>query len=511
MKKIYNTKMMRELELKAGSLGISPLILMENASIGVVNCLKKLKDVKNKKILVICGRGNNGGDGMAVVRHLKNSGAVVNMVLIDDDKKFSIETEINFNILKNMGIQIVLTSEREEKINALFNSSEILIDAIFGTGLTRGVEGVYREYIEKINKSGKFTVSIDIPSGINSDTGEIMGCAVKSNFTVALGYLKLGHILFPGREYCGNIEVVDISLSCSLETNYFLIDNEEIRILKKRSPNTHKGIYGHMVVIGGSRGKTGAVAMAAKAGLRAGAGLVTIVCPEELNNILETLSLEVMTYPLKGSTDILDVEYFDEIEGILLDKECIVLGPGMGQNERTVNFFQKLLRTVNCPVVIDADGINCLSVNRDILKNLKYPVVLTPHPGEMARLVGENISSILNKPVDYVLKFAGEYNCHVVLKGATTIYADPSGNVYFSTYGNPGMATAGTGDVLSGIIGSFISQRYKIGEAIRLSLLLHGMAGDLAKDEVGEYGLNATDIIKSLPLVLKKWEVSDGC
>lgn len=511
MKKICNTRMMKELEAMAGSHGISPLILMENASIGVVNCIKKLMEVKNRKILVVCGRGNNGGDGMAVARHLKNSGADVSVILVDDDKKFSGETEVNFNILKNIGIQIILSSENIEKINFLFNSSEILIDAIFGTGLTREVGGVYRELIEKLNRSGKYVVSIDIPSGVNSDTGEVMGIAVKSNLTVALGYLKLGHLLFAGREYCGDVEVVDISLSCPLKTNYFLIDEEEISILKKRGLNTHKGTYGHMVVIGGSKGKTGAPAMAAKAGLRAGAGLVTVVCPEDLNNILETLSLETMTYPLKGSSCFLDAEFLNELEEFLLDKECIVLGPGMGLNEKTTNFFQRLLGFIKCPVVIDADGLNCLSMNKDLLKNLKSQIVLTPHPGEMARLVGENISCILNKPLDYAVQFAKEYNCHVVLKGATTIYADPWGNVYFSTYGNPGMATAGTGDVLSGIIGSFIAQKYDVKESILISLLLHGMAGNLAKNQVGEYGLNATDIIKAVPLVLKKWEVSNGC
>lgn len=511
MKKVCNTLQMKELEKKAESMGIIPLLLMENASLAVANYLKKITDIKNKKILVVCGRGNNGGDGMAVARHLYNSGADVNVLLVDGNKNFSKETEANFNILKNLGIKITLTSETMEKIDTLFISSEIIVDALFGTGLTREVAGIYKELIEKMNDSKKFILSIDIPSGVNSDTGEIMGVAVRANATVALGYLKLGHLLFPGREYCGDLEVTDISLSCQFITSYYLIDEEERFILRKRKLNTHKGTYGHMVVIGGSIGKTGAVMMSAKAGLRAGAGLVTIVCPEDLNIIMETLSLEVMTLPLKGSFGYLSANYVGELEKFLLDKECVVLGPGLGYNERTINFFETLLSMIKSPVVIDADGLNCLSANKDLLKGCRYDVVLTPHPGEMSRLIGKDVTYVLKNPVDSVVWLAKEYKCHVVLKGSTTVYSDPLGRVYFSIYGNPGMATAGSGDVLSGIIGSFIAQKYEVRESILLSLLLHGMAGNLAKDMVGEYALNATDIISAVPVVLKKWEVKNGC
>lgn len=510
MKKVCNTIQIRDLEKRAESYGISSMLLMENASIGITNYLKKITDVKNKRVLVVCGRGNNGGDGMAVARHLRNSGANVVVLLVDGDKNFSKETETNFSILKNLGINFVYTSENIGKIDSIFSSSEIIVDALFGTGLVREVTGIYRELIEKINSSKKYVISIDIPSGVNSDTGEVMGIAVKADSTVALGYLKLGHLLFPGREYCGDLEVVDISLSCEFVTNYYLIDEEEKFILKKRNLNTHKGTYGHMVVIGGSIGKTGAIVMSAKAGLRTGAGLVTIVCPEGLNNIVETLSLEVMTFPLKGCSSFFDVKFIDELKDFLLDKECIVLGPGMGINEKTIEFFRSLKDRIKSPVVIDADGLNCLAVDINLLKSFNNSVVLTPHPGEMARLIGKDVIYVLKNPVDSAVWLAKEYKCHVVLKGATTIYADPAGNVYFSTYGNPGMATAGTGDVLSGIIGSFITQKYEIKDAIILSLLLHGTAGNLAKDKIGENGLNATDIIKAVPEVLKNWEVQNG-
>ncbi|MCX7770566.1 MAG: NAD(P)H-hydrate dehydratase [Proteobacteria bacterium] len=511
MRKVCSSSQMRELEKRAEKIGIPPLILMENAAIGVANYLKEIIDVADKKILVLSGRGNNGGDGMAVARHLKNSSADVSVVIVDGEKSFSSESDINFKILNNMGIPIFLVRNNLESIDHLFDSADIIIDALFGTGLTREVSGIYRDLIFKINNSRKYVLSIDIPSGINSDTGEMMGIAVKANSTVTFGYLKLGHLLFPGREYAGDIRVVDISLSCDFDTTFFLIGEEERGILKRRGPNTHKGTYGHMVVIGGSKGKSGAVSMSAKAGLRTGAGLVTIVCPVELNNIIEACSLEVMTFPLQGSEGYLDVNSIDALKAFLEDKESIVLGPGMGFNDKTINFFENVMKIIQVPTVIDADGLNCLSIKKDLLKKVNTDIVLTPHPGEMARLMDVDIKQVLKSPVELTMEFAKKYSCHVILKGATTIYSDPSGNVYFSTYGNPGMATAGSGDVLSGIIGSLIAQKYSVRDSIILSLLLHGRSGDYAKECFGEYGLNATDIIEAIPMVLKKWEVNNGC
>ncbi len=508
MIKVCNTEQIKSYERVAENIGITPLLLMENAAIGVAGVIKKFFDVKGKEIVVCCGRGNNGGDGLAVARHLKNGGAKVTVLMVEDNnKKLSKETETNLSILKGMGLNIVYFKEKDSFISGVLEDASLIVDAIFGTGIKREVTGIYRSIIEEINAKGKKVVSIDIPSGIDADTGKIMGCAVKADITVALGFMKLGHILFPGREYVGHIEVIDISLLEVEDTGFNLLDDEDKKLLKKRKANTHKGDYGHLVLIGGSKGKTGAVIMAGVSALRSGAGLVTIVCPESLNPIIESCSLELMTFPVSGREGFFEVKDMTALNTFLKHKSALVIGPGMGFTESTESFLIEVLKKYSGKVVIDADGLNCLSKNLDIIKQREdVEVVLTPHPGEMARLTGKSISEILENPVKTVMEFAIALNCHVILKGATTVYSDHKGKMYFSTYGNPGMATAGSGDVLSGIIGSFLAQKYDTKEAIILALLLHGNAGDYAKLKKGEYGLNAGDIIENIPVVLKKWE-----
>jgi NAD(P)H-hydrate epimerase len=508
MIKVCNTEQIKTYEKMAENIGITPLLLMENAAIGVASVIRKFFDIKGKNVVVCCGRGNNGGDGLAVARHLKNAGAKVTVLMVEDNnKKLSKETETNFLILKGMGLNVICFEEISNFISEILKDASLIVDAIFGTGITREVTGTYSSLIEEINRKEKKVVSIDIPSGIHSDTGKIMGCAVKADITVALGFMKLGHVIFPGREYAGHIEVVDISLLEVEETGFNLLDEEDKKLLKKRKPNTHKGDYGHLVVIGGSKGKTGAIIMAGRSALKSGAGLVTVVCPESLNSIIEACSLELMTFPVFDREGFFEVKDLTTLTTFLKQKSAIVIGPGMGLNESTKRFLIEVLKNYSGKVVIDADGLNCLSTHLDIIKqNENIDVVLTPHPGEMARLTNRSIPEILENPVKTVMEVATKLNCHVILKGATTIYSDNNGKIYFSTYGNPGMATAGSGDVLSGIIGSFLAQKYDTKEAIILALLLHGKAGDYARLKKGEYGLNASDIIENIPVVLKKWE-----
>lgn len=508
MIKVCNTEQIKTYEKMAENIGITPLILMENAAIGVVSVIKKFFDVKCKEIVVCCGRGNNGGDGLAVARHLKNGGAKVTVIMVEDNnKKLSKETETNFSIIKGMGLNIICFKEKDNFISRVLENASLIVDAIFGTGIKREITGIYRSIIEEINAKGKKVVSIDIPSGIEADTGKVLGLSVKADITVALGFMKLGHILFPGREYAGHIEVVDISLLEVEDTGFYLLNEEDRKLLKKRKANTHKGDYGHLVVVGGSKGKSGAVVMVGMSALRSGAGLVTIVCPENLNLIIESCSLELMTFPFPDKEGFFEVKDMTPLNTFLKRKSALVIGPGMGFTESTERFLIEVLKNYTGKVVIDADGLNCLSKNLDIIKQREdIEVVLTPHPGEMAKLTGKSISEILENPVKTVMEFATELNCHVVLKGATTVYSDHKGKIYFSTYGNPGMATAGSGDVLSGIMGSFLAQKYDTKEAILLALLLHGSAGDYARLKKGEYGLNAGDIIESIPVMLKKWE-----
>lgn len=513
MKIVCSSKDMRILEERSAHYGISPLILMENAAIGIYSVLEKEFQRDKHSVLIVCGRGNNGGDGMALARHLVNRGWGVFVIIVSGDKPLPHEANINFEILKNLRILHFEINQVDHSIKSLLEKADIIVDAIFGTGLKRDVSGVYKDLIDEINICNKKIVSIDIPSGIDSDNGKIMGTAIKADITVALGFLKPAHLLFPGREYAGETHVVNISIPYHVieaAPDYCVInEDEEKYYLKKREKNSHKGYYGHLALIGSSIGKAGAIIMSAKAALRAGAGLVTIGGPKSLKDTFGSHIIEPMYHPID------DIDGFISGEGVhraiqfLVNKDALLIGPGLAVNDHILEFFFEIINKINLPIVIDADGINCLSKNKDILKIKKdIPIIVTPHPGEMARLAEIKITDVIDDPLNVAIDFAKAYNVHLVLKSATTIYADPSGKVIFSTYGNPGMATAGTGDVLSGIIASFLAQGYNVKEAISLALMLHGIAGDEAAREKGENALIATDIIEKIPVVLKKWEES---
>lgn len=503
---------MRKIEELAGSMGISPLILMENAAIAVSTVvLNHLKGQEKKIVTVLSGRGNNGGDGLAVARHLYNKGLTVRVVLAAGERKLSFETEKNLNIVKALGIDLYETSELDNKLVEMIKSTDIIIDALLGTGLSRQVEGFYRELITFVNSLHKTVFSVDIPSGVDADRGDILGAAIKADFTIALGLYKPGHLLFPGRLYCGKVILVDISLSCKeIKEEGVLnkVEEKEVKsFFKKRRLDGHKGTYGHLAIIGGSSGKTGAVAMSGKAAMRAGTGLVTVVCPYSLKNEICASQLELMTLPVADINGYISFAAIDVVRDFLKNKNAVVIGPGLGAKEITAEFFFDLFDDIESPLLIDADGINLLAKDREILKKKKGEVVLTPHIGEMARLLNLSNRDVLKDPLYYAKEFAIKENVHIVLKSATTIYATPEGIVYLSTYGNPGMATAGSGDVLSGIIGSFLAQGYGMKEAILLSLTVHGLSGELAAKKYGETSLVATDIIAAIPEVLKNWEV----
>jgi hydroxyethylthiazole kinase-like uncharacterized protein yjeF len=507
--KVYSAEQMKKLEKEAMKAGISPLVLMENAAIGICKTIMEgYAPDPAFTVAVICGRGNNGGDGMALARHLVNNGIRTKVLLAKGSKLLTPEAETNCRILKRTSIPIHEFSSPDKVFKETLGAASLIIDCLFGTGLTRDVEGFYRQAITFINNLKKPVVAVDIPSGINSDTGEVMGDAIKAQLTVALGAPKPGHLFFPGREYRGALEVSDISLPRSFydsPTPYNWLQEDEVKgLLKKRRQNTHKGSYGHLAIIGGSPGKTGAPCMSGMAAMRSGAGLATVICSRSLNPVFESKLLEVMTFPVDDVDGFMSQLALDSIRDFLKDKDCVVLGPGLSASSVTEILFGSLFKSISIPAVVDADGLNLLAGKKKLLKNKK--IILTPHPGEMARLSGNSISEVLKNPVQIASDFAREYGVHVVLKSSTTVLAAPGGSVHISTYGNAGMASAGSGDVLSGIIGSFISQGYAIEEAAQLGIVLHGLAGDEAKAAKGEHGLIASDIIEFMPHVLKNWE-----
>jgi NAD(P)H-hydrate epimerase len=514
--KIVTAKEMQEIDRTAiDDYGIPGIVLMENAAKGVVASLfKKFPDIKDKKIGILAGKGNNGGDGLAVARLLTDKDISVTVYLLVKKEFLRGDAKTNLEKAEEIGIKIFeITSPNELKaVKDDILKNDAFIDAIFGTGLTSGVKGYYVDVIKFINSSNKFILSIDIPSGLSSDTGEIIGEHIKADMTVALCLPKIGEILYPAAEYTGELEVVDIGIP------ELIINNKEIKInlieekdaakmLPKRRPDTHKGTYGHLTVIAGSRGKGGAAALSSISALRAGAGLVTLALPECLNVSFEVGIPEVMTLPLPDTREgTIDKSSYKILLKFLDGKSAVLIGPGITTNPSTSSLIKNIIKEVSCPLLIDADGINIIADNMDLLKDKSSPIAVTPHPGEMARMLNSTSKEIQGNRIESSRKLSVEYGIYVILKGARTIVTTPEGDVYINPTGNPGMATAGTGDVLSGIIAGFISQGLSVRDSSILGVYLHGLAGDIAAGELSQTALIASDLLKTFPEAIKRVE-----
>jgi NAD(P)H-hydrate epimerase len=346
---------------------------------------------------------------------------------------------------------------------------------------------------------------VDIPSGLNADTGRPCGACINADATATFGFAKTGHMLLPGADYTGDLEVIDIGiphhiveqvkpahqlLTSALISNYF----------KPRPADAHKGATGHLLLLAGSPGKTGAAAMAAMSAMRVGAGLVTIGAPENINPVLENQVLESMTFPLSETREgMLAGSSFDDIIRLVSGKKCFAIGPGLGNALETKKLVLRVIQESTVPLVIDADGINSIAGHTDILHNLKAPAVLTPHPGEMSRLVGSNVADIQKNRTGFARDFAEKFNVHLVLKGAKTVIAHPDGSIFINSTGNSGMASGGMGDVLTGIIAGMITQGYSPESAAHTGVFLHGAAADELSKSTGPFGFLASDVINAIP------------
>lgn len=511
--KVANCEQMREIDRMAiEELGIPGIVLMENAAFKVVEQIKEsLGDIAYKSIIIFCGKGNNGGDGFAVARHLFNMGANVLVVLLGEKKDIKKDALTNFSTIEKLGVKIVEVKDDThlEEIAASLYLCDLVVDAILGTGTKGRIDGVISDVIQLINFSGRHTISVDIPSGINGDTGDVLGECVSADKTVTFALPKLGLYSYPAADYVGKLTVADISIPHSIiqaqNININIVDKEYIKgLLPVRRRDSNKGDYGRNFVIAGSEGMAGAAAMTSLACLRTGSGLVTLGTPRAVSGILAAKLTEVMVLPLE-----------DDGRGVLSEKstitvidkanrsDVVVLGPGLSGNESIASITQAVLRESYTPVVVDADGINALSTNINVLKQCKCPVILTPHPGEMSRLTGLPIQKIQADRIEIARSFAQEWNVYLVLKGARTITAFPDGSIYINNTGNPGMATGGTGDVLAGMIASLVGQGVFIGDAAVAGVYLHGLSGDIAASSKGEYSLIATDLINAIPSAIQ--------
>jgi len=511
--KVVSASQMRNLDQRAiNEFGIPSIILMENAGRAAVDVIEKyFPKTKLKRVGIFAGAGNNGGDGLVIGRHLINRGVEVIAFLLNPKEKIKGDARINLELYEKLGpIDEVQSKEELFKFHSKIARCDLIVDAIFGTGLTSEIKGFYREVIEYINSLPIPVLSVDIPSGVDATTGKILGVAVQADFTVTFGLPKIGLVIYPGLNYVGILEVADISIPRYLveEENISveLLEVEDIvSLLRPRDPNSHKGSYGHLLVIAGSVGKTGAAFMTSEAALKIGAGLVTLGIPTSLNPILEIKLTEVMTEPLPETpAQTLSLNSIPRIEELMEGKKALALGPGISTHPETISVVHHLIQTSSIPLIIDADGINAVAKNPAILKKAKSPLLLTPHPGEMARLIQTSVKEVQEDRIGVAKRFAQENGVVLVLKGARTVIAEPKGNIYINPTGNPNLASGGTGDVLTGMIAGLVSQGYSLSEASRLGVFLHGYIADELKEELGEIGMVATDIITRIPLTLKK-------
>ncbi|NTW99224.1 MAG: NAD(P)H-hydrate dehydratase [Geobacteraceae bacterium] len=504
--RVVTAQTMQEIDKRAiTEYGIAGLHLMENAGRCCVEEIIAEFGLKGR-FVVMAGKGNNGGDGYVIARLLNLKGWNGTVIILSDRDQIAGDAAAN---LEKLPGSVISYCTHEGQLAALLGKeisrADVIVDALLGTGLSSDVSGIYREAIGLINASGRPVVSVDIPSGIHATTGRVLGDAVRAYCTVTFACAKLGQVLYPGAEHCGRLVVADIGIPLQvMETaaGYDFLNEDTMRpMVHLRDRQAHKGHFGHCLIIAGSTGKTGAAALAANSAVRAGSGLVTLAAAESIHPILEMKTTETMTVPLPDSgSGYLTNSAFPAIQKLLDGKDAVAIGPGIDRHPGTYALVRDLVESVTLPLVIDADGLNALAEDITVLKRKKsMQVILTPHPGEMSRLLGSSVPDVEAMRISVAQEFSRTYDVFLVLKGARTIIASPDGNAAINGSGNPGMASGGMGDVLTGIIASLLGQGYGAWDACRLGVFLHGFAADMVAEEKGEIGINASDVLEKLP------------
>ncbi|MGH7854791.1 MAG: NAD(P)H-hydrate dehydratase [Candidatus Binatia bacterium] len=505
---VVTAEQMREIDrLTIEKYGVPSLTLMERAGEAVTqSILERFARHAKKGALIVAGKGNNGGDGLVIARLLKKKRIPCEVALLARAEELSTDAAYNLRaFLKLKGNVSEISAPRLDLLSARMSRNAVIVDAILGTGTKSEVRGLFAPAITLINASGLPVVAVDIPSGLDTDKGVPLGVAIQAEMTVALGFPKLGEVIYPGVRYAGELAVADIGIDeravAQVAPQVEILERETIRWLApRRDPDSHKGSYGHLLIVAGSRGKTGAAILSSRAAMRSGAGLATLAAPRSLNSIFAGALVEVMTEPLRdNAAEEIEPLSDDEWRRLLDRKSAVLFGPGLGVSHATQNILRWLLRNLAMPWVIDADGLNNLVLEIDRLRHAKVPPVLTPHPGEMARLTGKSTSEVNADRVGIARSFAVEQRCHLVLKGARTVIATPDGKIFINPTGNPGMASAGMGDVLAGILTALLGQGLRPEDAMKLGVYLHGFVGDTVAETKGAIGLIASDIIAGLP------------
>lgn len=513
--KISSAKQMKQIDSEAiNNYGIPEIALMENAGHAVaVEAINLCQDmpVNKQSFCIIAGCGNNGGDGFVAARHLINSGAKVKVFLLGNLEHFTVSAKVNYDVLVNMKTEIYhIISERDwHRLQIAITFSDCIIDALLGTGIHGELREDVKKCIQIINTSNRPVLSVDMPSGVNADNGIVESEAVQADLTITFGLPKIGLITYPGSKYTGKIVVRTIGLPKMLLSDKQIkqeaIDKNFVKEhLAKRAEDVHKGSCGKVLTIAGSTGFTGASCLASQAVLKIGAGVSSLASAESLYDILSMKNLEVMVKPLPEiASGILGNSAKDIIEQMAKDVDVVLIGPGLGRHEETCQMIRSVATTLDKPLVLDADAIFAFSQAPEELKKVKHIPILTPHLGEMANLLHISIEDLKNNLWDIARKAAEYFNAIFVIKSERTLVVYPDDNIFVTTVGNPGMATAGSGDVLAGTIAGLVAENLCEDLSAPIGVYLHGLAGDLASEN-GQAGLVAGDILQNLPKARKE-------
>lgn len=518
--KIATTNQMREMDRQTiQDYEVPGLILMENTALGFIEVLKDhFGPLDKKRIAVVCGKGNNGGDGLAIARHLSHRyKAQVQILLVADSKAYEGDALANYKMAENYRIEIQVAKDFK------YENFDFIIDAIFGTGFKGGVDESTSSIIENMNNSGQTIISVDVPSGLDSDSGTAEGAVIEATLTVTFGLAKYGLLVYPGADYVGELVLVDIGISDIIsdasDINTFTIESNDVREWlppRKNRRDTNKGTYGHVIAFAGSRGFAGAAILVAEAAQRAGSGLVTLAIPDDLEkDIVSRLSPVIMTSGLSQARDSsFSIHAVPEALALVESATVVALGPGIGLGDQVAEFVYEFVARCSVPLVIDADALTILAKTEDqgqsIIKNRKSTTILTPHPAELGRLLGITTESVQNDRLTAIKQAVKLYGCVVLLKGSRTLISDSSGKIYLNMTGNPGLSSGGSGDTLTGIVAGMLAQNLEALPAAAAAAFLHGLAGDLvARKNQGATGIIATDLISHIPRAIAKCQQPD--
>jgi len=501
--RVLNSAQMREADRRTiDDIGIPSLVLMENAGRQTVAAMEAVhSDLSERQVAVLCGRGNNGGDGFVVARTLAQRGVDVSVFLLGRVADVRGDARTNLEILGRLGITVVEVADSQawELHFSEVSDCTLIVDAIFGTGLNAPLSGLIESVVADVNASGIPIVAIDLPSGLSADSPEPIGPSIEAGLTVTLAAPKLPLVLPPAEMRAGDIVIADIGIPGEVLDSVegprvdLLTRGSMRELITPRTADSHKGDYGRVLIVAGSLGKTGAAHLSAIGALRSGAGLVTIATPASCQQVIAAMAPEYMTEALSETADGLDAEGVDRV--LEWARDVVAIGPGLGAAASTREFVRQLVDRATMPMVIDADGLNAFAGDPDRLAGREgRDIIITPHPGEMGRLVGMSTDEIQSSRLEVARNFAVSHHVYVVLKGHRTLIATPDEKVFINPTGNPGMATGGTGDVLTGMIAAWLAQLLDAEAACKLAVYLHGMAGDLAEADEGEVSMTASDV-----------------